>query len=148
MECMKCGFKNESDAKFCRDCGTKMPALKSQVAFEPGKRRIKDQDVTGGMVIGVVFIVIAIIMAAAIFTNFFSDFGSGIGAFFGDFGENMGQMGSDFGNFMGNWGENLGESFGSFFSGQAWWDLIKVFLVGSFLLVGIILIVYNYNKTR
>ena len=148
---MKCGHENEPDANFCRNCGAQMTVpkgTKEQVEFEPARRRVKDQDITGGMVIGVVFILIGIIMAAAIFTTFFTDFGEGIGGFFGDFGEDMGQMGEDFGNFTGNWGENLGESLGNFFSGQAWWDILKIFLVGFFIIAGAIIIIYNLSKQR
>ncbi len=156
MECTKCGHDNEPGAKFCRQCGAELTVLKGvkgQAEFVPTKRRAEDnlcfgeeQETSGGIVVGVVFIFVGLIIAVAIFSNFFSDFGNTIGSFFGGFGENMGQIGSDFGDFMGNWGENFGESMGSFFSGQVWWDIIKVLIVAVFLIVGAVLIIVNMRK--
>ncbi|MHA2246220.1 MAG: zinc ribbon domain-containing protein [Candidatus Hodarchaeales archaeon] len=159
MECTKCGHDNEPDAKFCRQCGAVMTVLKgtkAHVEFTPAKQRVGDRDnlcfgeehdTGGGIVVGVVFIFVGLIIAVAIFwPDFFSDFGNTIGSFFGDFGENMGQIGADFGGFMGNLGENFGESVGSFFSGQVWWDILKVLIVAVFLIVGVVLIVVNMRK--
>lgn len=159
MECKKCGHKNEPDAKFCRQCGSELTIAKGdQVEFVPTKRRAARQDnlcfgeetehgTAPGIIVGVVFIFVSIIVAVAIFwPEIFSDFGNTIGTFFGGFGENMGQIGSDFGEFMGNWGSNFGEAVGSFFSGQVWWDIIRVLIVLAFFVIGIVLIVVNMRK--
>jgi hypothetical protein len=155
MECKKCGYANEPDAKFCRQCGSQLVSIAKgdQVEFVPTKARGdnlcfgEEEESAPGIIIGVVFIVISIIIAVAIFWPvIFSDFGNTIGTFFGGFGETMGQIGSDFGEFMGNWGENFGEAVGTFFSGQTWWDILKVLIVLAFLIIGITLIVVNMRK--
>lgn len=160
MECMKCGYHNEPDAKFCRKCGSKLVTIAKgdQVEFVPSKRGVTRGDnlcfgeeeewgATPGIIVGIVFIFISIIIAVAIFWPFiFSDFGTTIGSFFGDFGKNMGQIGSDFGEFMGNWGSNFGEAVGTFFSGQAWWDILRILIVLTFLVIGIVLIIVNMRK--
>ena len=151
MECMKCGHDNEADANFCRNCGETMTIVKGQTEFVPQKQRKLASDWTdsqSGYVIGIVFIVVGIIITVAMFTTLFSDFGTTIGNFFGNFGESMGQMGSDMGNFFGNWGENFGASVGAFFSGQAWWDWLKILIPVAFILVGAIALVLSYNKSR
>ncbi|MFX0124194.1 MAG: zinc-ribbon domain-containing protein [Candidatus Hodarchaeota archaeon] len=162
MECMKCGHENEPDAKFCRQCGSKIavPTTKDQVEFVPTKRRATDRDLlcfgeeqetTPGIVLGVVFIIISLIIAVAIFwPMIFSDFGTTIGNLAGGFGETMGNLGSDFGNFMGNWADSFGNAVGNFFEGifteDIWWDVLRVLIVGAFLIVGIVLIVVNMRK--
>ena len=160
MDCMKCGYKNEPDSNFCRQCGSELSRIAKgdQVEFVPTKRAAvrsdnlcfgEEQEHTpaAGITIGIVFILISIIIAVAIFwPAFFSDFGNTFGNLFGDFGETMGQIGSDFGEFMGNWGTNFGEAVGTFFSGDAWWDILKVLIVLAFLSIGIILIVINMRK--
>ncbi len=163
MECMKCGHENESDAKFCRQCGSQIitPSEKGQVEFIPTKRRAADQDLlcfgkerktAPGIVIGVVFIFISLIIALAIFTDFFSDFGTTIGNLAGGFGETMGNLGSDFGEFMGTWGDSFGNAIGGFFESifteDVWWDILKVLIVAVFFIVGAILIVVNLRKNR
>jgi hypothetical protein len=147
MNCEKCGHDNEANARFCRNCGTKLVTTvpKGQVDFVPSKR-VRTGDATASIVIGVVFIGVGLIVALAIFTNFFSDFGNTIGNFFGGFGENMGQIGEDFGGFMGNWGENFGESVGNFFSGEAWWDILKILIPALFIIPGFIIVLLALRK--
>ncbi|MFX0183021.1 MAG: zinc ribbon domain-containing protein [Candidatus Hodarchaeota archaeon] len=147
MKCEKCGHDNEADARFCRNCGTELviTAPKGQIEFVPSKR-VRSEDATASIVIGVVFIVVGLIIALAIFTTFFSDFGNTIGNFFGGFGENMGQIGADFGEFMGNWGENFGESVGSFFAGQTWWTVLRILIPALFIIPGLIIVLLAFRK--
>ena len=100
-----------------------------------------------GYWIGIVFIFVGLIIAVAILIPaFYGDFASAIGSFFGGFGETMGEIGSDFGEFMGNWGENFGEAVGSFFSGQTWWNILRIIIPTIFVLVGLIIILLNVRK--
>jgi hypothetical protein len=151
---MKCGHDNEANANFCRNCGESITIVKGtqtskdQVEFVPQKQRRLESDVAGGYIVGVVFIVVGIIITVAMFTTLFSDFGTTIGNLAGGFGESMGQMGSDIGNFFGNWGENFGASVGTFFSGQRWWDWLKILIPFAFIIVGVIAIILNFNKSR
>ncbi|MFX1336957.1 MAG: zinc-ribbon domain-containing protein [Promethearchaeota archaeon] len=163
MECMKCGFENEPDAKFCRQCGSQItvPVMKDQVQFTPTKSAAgqdllcfgEEHETAPGIVTGIVFIFVGLIIAIAIFWPIlFSDFGTTIGNLAGGFGETMGNLGSDIGNFFGNWGDTFGNAIGNFFEGifteDLWWDILKVLIVVTFLAVGIILIVVNVRKNR
>lgn len=155
MECTSCGHVNESDAKFCRECGTKLTIMEGVlppkgVEFAPSKQ--PKTDVAGGIVIGVVFIIVGCIIALAIFTTFFSDFGTTIGTLAGGFGETMGNLGSDLGDFFGSWGDRFGNAVGNFFkdifTDNWWWDLLKFFLPAAFIIPGIILILITFSKRR
>ncbi len=165
MECMQCGHENERDARFCRNCGSPMGVpkgvmpSKDQVEFVPTKPRAQEDflcfgeehDATGGYVLGVVFIIVGLIIAAAIFLPaIFSDFGTTIGNLAGGFGETMGNLGSDIGEFFGNWGDTFGNSIGNFFSSiftdRWWWDLLRVLIVGMFIIGGALIIFFNYRK--
>ena len=159
MECMQCGHENERDARFCRNCGSQMGVpkgvtpSKDQVEFVPTKRRAQEDFLcfgeeefssSGGYVLGVVFIVIGLIIAAAIFLP------DVISNLAGGFGETVGNLGSDFGEFMGNWGERFGNTLGNFFEGifteNWWWELLKILIVGMFIIGGALIIFFNYRK--
>jgi len=162
MECMKCGYENEPDAKFCRQCGSQIaiPTTKDQVEFVPIKRRATDQDLlcfgeehetAPEIVAGVVFIFVSLIIAVAIFwPGLFSDFGTTIGNLAGGFGETMGNLGSDIGEFFGNWGDTFGNAIGNFFDNIftdiMWWDILKILIVGTFFIIGVTLIIVNLRK--
>lgn len=168
MECMQCGHENERDARFCRNCGSQMGVpkgvmpSKDQVEFVPTKRRAQEDflcfgeeesGATGGYVLGAVFIVLGLIIAAAIFLpQIFTDFGTTIGNLAGGFGETMGNLGSDFGEVMGNWGDTFGNALGNFFESiftdTFWWDLLRVLIVGMFIIGGVLIIFFNYRKSR
>jgi hypothetical protein len=148
MECTECKHTNESDAKYCKNCGKEITITKGTTEFVPRKGRTTGSDPIAGYVLGGIFIIVAILMAAAVLGvfdqigNFFSGFGAG-------FGETMGNLGEDFGNFMANWGQNFGASMETFFSGgQFWWDLIQVSMVVVFLLVGVTILIVNYRKNQ
>lgn len=165
MECMQCGHENEKDARFCRNCGSQMGVMnsvtpsKDQVEFVPAKRTQEDFlcfgeeefSTTGGYVLGAVFIVVGLIIAAAIFMPvIFEDFGTTIGNLAGGFGETMGSLGSGIGEFFGSWGERFGDAFGKFFEGifteNWWWELLKILIVGMFIIGGALIIFFNYRK--
>lgn len=148
MKCTKCDHENEADARFCRNCGTQLTITKgTQVEFVPARKRLTTEDTTSGIVIGIVFIFVGLIIAVAILIpTFYGDFASTIGNFFGGFGETMGQIGSDFGEFMGNWGENFGQAVGSFFSGQTWWEILRIVIPSFFIIIGLIIVLLNYRK--
>ncbi|MFX0170516.1 MAG: zinc-ribbon domain-containing protein [Candidatus Hodarchaeota archaeon] len=148
MKCEKCGHDNEADARFCRNCGAEMTVTvaKGQITFVPDKR-VRPEEATATIVIGVVFIAIGLIVGFVILLpDIFDTFINSIGNFFGGFGETMGQWGEDFGNFMGNWGENFGESVGNFFSGEAWWDILRILIPAMFIIPGIIVILLAFRK--
>jgi hypothetical protein len=159
MICEKCGYNNEKDSNFCRQCGSSIvipgPEPKKTKTFVADTKRRTDEDMlcfgeeertgSGGMILGIIFICVAIIMAIAML-GIFEDIGYAFGTFFGEFGQTMGRIGSDIGNFFSNWGTNFGTSVESFFGGIEWWDLIQPLIVIFFLLMGVILIYKDYKR--
>ncbi|MFX0086709.1 MAG: zinc-ribbon domain-containing protein [Candidatus Hodarchaeota archaeon] len=157
MKCNQCGYDNERDANFCRQCGSELTfakpdvTKKGKVEFVSGAQRTRVEDTLcfgqeegrdAGWIIGAVFIIIGLIIVLVMFFP--------VGEFFGNFGEFFGQLGNDIGNFFGNWGSSFGESVGNFFntlfSESNIWNIIKVLIPGIFIIVGIIVIIANLRR--
>lgn len=163
MKCETCGHDNEADAKFCRQCGSKVEMFKAgvpakgEVEFVAGKQRTRAEDnlcfgeevesENAGYILGAIFICIGLLIAVVMI---FPDF---IGTFFGGFGEFFGQLGNDIGNFFGSWGDSFGNAIGNFFStlfseSNIWDTIIKVIIPAAFIIPGIIVILTNVAKRR
>jgi hypothetical protein len=158
MECNKCGYRNEPDAKFCRNCGNKLDmtkelTTKDEVKFVPDTSRRKEEDFlcfgesesgSSGFIVGAIFIIIGLFIGIVLFAPLF------VGEFFGNFGEWAGTLGSDIGNFFGSWGENFGEAVGNFFENiftdVQWWNILQLIVPSIFILLGIVILISAYRK--
>lgn len=159
MKCTECGYGNEADSNFCRQCGSKLTIMKSdvtkngQIEFVSGKQRSSDDNLCFGEEVGsenVGYIFGAILICLGIFITIVMIFPADIGDFFGNFGEVFGNLGSDIGNFFGEWGDSFGNSVGDFFTNlfteSNVWDIIKLVLPSLFIIGGIIVIVLNMRR--
>ena len=159
MKCTECGYGNEADSHFCRQCGSKLTMMKSdvtkngQIEFVSRKQRSSDDNLCFGEEIesekvGYIFGVILICLG--IFITIVMIFPAGIGDFFGNFGEVFGKLGSDIGNFFGEWGDSFGNSVGDFFTNlfteSNVWEMLKIVIPSLFIIGGIIIIILNMRR--
>jgi len=159
MKCNECGYGNEADSKFCRQCGSKLTIMKGdvtkngQIEFVSRKQRSSDDNLCFGEEIenekvGYIFGVILICLG--LFITIVLIFPGGIGDFFGNFGEVFGKLGSDIGTFFGEWGDSFGNSVGNFFTTlfteSNVWEIIKLILPSLFIIGGIIMIILNMRR--
>lgn len=146
MKCTECGYGNEPDSSFCRQCGTKLTIIKKdvskneQIEFVSGKRRSSDDNLcfgeekgseNAGYILGAIFICVGIFITIVMIFP--------VGEFFGNFGEVFGNFGSSFGNSVGNFFESL-------FTETDVWEILKFVIPSLFIIGGIILFVLNMRR--